>query len=101
MKICSKEKCTACYACLNVCPINCISIQMDSIGVLYPKVDEERCVNCNLCIKSCPNNRILNFRYPNKCYAYWIGDLKKRKICASGGLATAFSEYIIKYENGI
>lgn len=101
MKICSKEKCTACYACLNVCPINCISMQMDSIGVLYPKVDEERCVNCNLCIKSCPNNRILNFRYPNKCYASWIGDLKKRKICASGGLATAFSEYIIKYENGI
>ena len=48
MKICSKEKCTACYACLNVCPINCISMQMDSIGVLYPKVDEERCVNCNL-----------------------------------------------------
>lgn len=51
MKICSKEKCTACYACLNVCPINCISMQMDSIGVLYPKVDEERCVNCNLIMK--------------------------------------------------
>lgn len=101
MKICSKEKCTACYACLNVCPINCISMQRDSIGALYPVIDEERCINCNLCIKTCPNNRTLDFMYPKKCFASWITDLKKRKICASGGLATAFSEYIIKHENGI
>lgn len=95
MKICDYNKCTACYACINACAHHCISMEENKTGSLHPIIDEEKCIHCNLCIKSCPNNAELEFKYPISCYAAWITDREKRKICASGGIGTALSEYII------
>lgn len=96
MEICPKDKCTGCYACVNVCSRGCISMKEDELGCVHPIVDETNCVHCNLCHKSCPNNLELKFAYPLKCYASWIKDKEKRKICASGGIGTIMSEYVIK-----
>ena len=101
MIICPKEKCTGCYACINACPYHCITMQNDSIGILHPTIDDEKCIHCNLCIKSCPNNCEFEFKSPIKCYATWTKDKEKRKKCASGGIATVFSEYIIKQKKGV
>lgn len=95
MNICDYYKCTACYACINACAHHCISMEEDKTGSLHPIIDEEKCIHCNLCIKSCPNNVELEFKYPISCHAAWITDKEKRKICASGGIGTALSEYII------
>lgn len=95
MEICDKNKCTGCYACVNVCVHNCITMQEDDMGEIHPVIDEEKCVGCQLCIKTCPNNIDLQFNYPLQCYASWITDKKKRKICASGGIGTSMSEYMI------
>lgn len=96
MEICPKDKCTGCYACVNACSRGCISMKEDELGCVHPIVDETNCVHCNLCHNSCPNNLELKFAYPLKCYASWIKDKEKRKICASGGIGTIMSEYIIK-----
>lgn len=96
MDICPKDKCTGCYACVNACSHGCICMQEDELGCVHPVVDETNCVNCGLCKSSCPNNTELKFSYPTKCYASWIGDKEKRKICASGGIGTCMSEYVIK-----
>lgn len=96
MDICPKNKCTACYACVNACMHGCISMQEDDLGCIHPVVDETNCVHCKLCSKSCPNNTELIFSYPSRCYASWIKDNDKRKICASGGIGTIMSEYVIK-----
>lgn len=53
-----------------------------------------------MCKLSCPNNVELKFSYPSKCYASWIDEKEKRKICASGGIGTCMSEYVIK-EGGV
>lgn len=98
MDICAKDKCTGCFACVNACSHGCISMQEDELGCVHPVVDETNCVNCGLCKSSCPNNIELKFSYPIKCYASWIEDKEKRKICASGGIGTCMSEYVIKHD---
>ena len=101
MEICPKEKCTACYACVNACPFHCITMQEDEIGVLYPQVDEEQCKHCNVCLKTCPNHNEFAFKLPLKCYAAWIADNNKRSICASGGIGTVMSEFAVKERHGV
>lgn len=101
MEICDKNKCTGCFACANICPAKCITMQEDEYGELHPVVEEDRCKHCNACVKSCPNNNDLDFRYPLHCYASWITNKKKRLICASGGLGTIMSEYVMRYANGM
>ena len=101
MEICSKNKCTGCFACVNICPVKCISMHEDEYGELHPIIDESKCRHCNACIKSCSNNNELDFRYPATCYASWITDSKKRRICASGGIGTIMSEYTIYHKHGM
>lgn len=96
MQICDTDKCTGCYACVNACMRNCISMKEDEYGAIKPSIDESSCVQCGMCIKACPNNTPLEFKYPQNCYAAWIKDKVNRRICASGGLGTSFSEYVIK-----
>ena len=96
MEICPKDKCTGCYACVTACAHGCISMLEDELGCIHPTIDEGKCVQCNMCIKSCPNNVRILFSYPQKCYASWIQDKENRKICASGGIGTIMSEYVIK-----
>lgn len=96
MEICLKNKCTGCYACVNACSHHCIQMREDEDGAVRPVIDESKCVGCKLCVSSCPNNVELEFRTPIKCYASWITDKEKRRICASGGIGTIMSEYVLK-----
>ena len=101
MEICPHNKCTGCYACVNVCPHHCISMTTDQFGELHPRIDERKCISCNLCAKTCPSNHAPSYHYPSKCYAAWITDKDKRCICASGGLGTILSEYVIRFKKGV
>lgn len=99
--ICKKEECTGCYACVNVCPKSCVSMVTDSFGELHPVIDQQTCIDCRQCYNTCPNNRKLSLNRPLSCYAFWLTDYKKRKECASGGAATAISEYTISKKKGV
>lgn len=88
MLICLPNKCTGCYACVATCPQKCISMQENEYGELHPVVDVLECVQCGLYREICPNDKSQVFQYPINCYAAWITDKKKRRICASGGIGT-------------
>ena len=101
MIICENSKCTGCYACANACSLNCIQLSEDEFGEIHPEVDESRCINCGKCQRTCPANKDIQFNYPLSCYAAWEMDYTKRCECASGGIATAISEYVIRCKKGV
>ena len=54
VRLTKKADCCGCGACQQSCPKNCITMEPDGEGFLYPKVDESICVDCGLCEKVCP-----------------------------------------------
>lgn len=49
-----KEKCVGCAACVDVCPVEVISMQDDGKAV----VDEAACIDCGACVPECPSEAI-------------------------------------------
>lgn len=69
IKIIDKKDCCGCNACVQKCPKQCITMQLDDEGFYYPVVDVESCINCGLCKKVCPVLNQGKIREPYKCYA--------------------------------
>lgn len=42
IRINDKKKCMGCSACSQICPKDCIAMEMDAEGFVYPKVDIEK-----------------------------------------------------------
>ena len=49
------NKCTLCYSCVRVCPVDAIEVKPDSD---FAKVVSKRCIGCGSCINSCPESAI-------------------------------------------
>lgn len=94
-EICPKDKCTGCAACFNACGKNAITMAEDVCGYIHPKIDNDLCVDCGLCEKVCPVNTKVALRYPQDCYAAAVKGEEELASCASGGIATELSRYVI------
>ena len=91
-----KEICCGCSACSQICPKNCIAMQVDEKGFLYPHADEKLCINCGFCEKVCP---VLNLKENNEekvSYAAYNKDEYIRKSGSSGGIFGALADYVIR-----
>lgn len=99
-EICPKEKCTGCWACFNVCPKNCISMEIGSLGHLFPVIDSKKCINCKLCEKICPSNHPLEKHPPLHTYAAFAKQSDIYATSTSGGVAAVISNMILE-EDGI
>lgn len=94
-EICPKDKCTGCAACFNACGKNAITMEGDVCGYIHPQIDQNLCIDCGVCTKVCPVNTKVTLRYPQDCYAATVKDDIELVSCASGGVATELSRYII------
>ena len=47
-----KEKCIACGACVDACPVD--AIKLADVAV----IDEETCIDCGTCTDQCPSDAI-------------------------------------------
>ena len=95
-----KKECCGCSACVQKCPKQCISLQEDNEGFLYPIVDKETCINCGLCEKVCP---VLHQNQPRKTLKAYAAINKNEEIrlqSSSGGVFTLLAEKIIN-EGGV
>ena len=100
IEITQKEDCCGCNCCVQICPIQCISMHEDKEGFSYPQIDIQKCINCHLCEKVCP---IINQPLPQKplkVYAAINHDREIRKQSSSGGIFTLLAEQILK-EGGV
>lgn len=95
IKITKKENCTGCHACYNVCPKNCISMNFDEEGFLYPSVDLEKCVECGVCEKVCPIIHTVEVENEPIAVGCYNKDEKIRMDSSSGGIFTLLSELVI------
>ena len=55
----SSYDCCGCYACMNVCNKDAITMQEDERGFSYPVINYDLCVNCGLCYDRCPVNKVI------------------------------------------
>lgn len=91
--VCDKKVCTACGACINICPKHCISFNRDEYGVKHAYIDMEKCIHCNMCYKVCPVFTELRGNIPKVCYAAWSNNNYIRTHSASGGIASELYQY--------
>jgi Na+-translocating ferredoxin:NAD+ oxidoreductase subunit B len=56
------DKCTACYACAEICPVNAVSID-ETEGV---KIDSDWCIGCGVCVSRCHSDAIIMREKENK-----------------------------------
>ena len=96
IKIGKKEKCCGCNACMNACEQNCISMETDSEGFLYPHVNTELCIECGNCTSKC--HMIMNVQSGNQpvpdCWAAYNRDDKKMQEGSSGGIFESLCEVV-------
>ena len=90
-----KKDCCGCHACSNVCPKQCISMQADEQGFLYPVVDTKLCVDCGLCEKVCPVINQSEDKKPIKVFAAKNKNEEVRRKSSSGGVFTLLAEYVL------
>ena len=88
-------KCNGCHACFAACPKNCIVMQENEEGFLYPHIDEQICIKCGLCEKVCPISNSIQADEPITAYAAIHKEQDVRLSSSSGGVFTAIATEII------
>ena len=96
INILNKKDCCGCNACVQRCPKQCIIMQTDNEGFLYPIVDATTCIDCGLCEKVCPVINQTEPQEPLKVYAAYNKNEDIRMQSSSGGIFTLLAEEIIK-----
>lgn len=100
IQVIRKQNCCGCSACVQACPRQCIKMQEDEEGFLYPEVERKDCVDCGMCEKVCPVVHQGEPALPLKVYAAKHPDEKIRLGSSSGGIFTLLAEKMIA-EGGV
>lgn len=89
------SSCTGCSACINICPKNCITMENNVGGFLYPVVNSVECINCNQCKAVCPilqppkpYDNVITLALKNKC-------IFEREGSSSGGIFPILAKYVL------
>lgn len=93
-----KKQCCGCNACALACPVQCITMQCDEEGFLYPVVDRTKCIQCNRCHQVCPvqNEMQQRLEFDKECYVGYSTVDEIRKNSSSGGMFTLIARTILE-----
>jgi acetyltransferase-like isoleucine patch superfamily enzyme/coenzyme F420-reducing hydrogenase beta subunit len=93
--IVSKEECTGCSACVDICSTKAIWLETDNEGFWYPKINNELCNNCGLCEKTCAVLHLSDLKKLNNeiisCFGSYHKEEDIRFSSTSGGIFSAFA----------
>ncbi len=91
-----RTRCTGCTACAAVCPKNCITIEADREGFLYPVVDMAACIRCGRCEAVCPPLHPRQGETTPGAYGVQAKDTKLRLKSSSGGVFSLLAQRALK-----
>lgn len=95
LTITDKKDCTGCFACISICPQDCITMESDEEGFWYPQIDREKCTDCGCCETVCPILQTRQVESKPFAYACYNKDENVRKDSSSGGLFTLIAEHVM------
>ena len=99
--IIDKSMCTGCTACKNVCPTQCIVMNEDNEGFLYPYVEQSSCINCGKCNKACPILKEKNFgEFKTQAFCVQNHQDMYRSQSTAGGVFAAVALHVVE-NNGV
>ena len=94
----SKDYCTGCSLCMQICPEQAIQMVYDLEGFLYPKVDTKSCNQCDRCNEVCPiasGNLFKDISIEREVYACQAISVELLIEATAGGLFPVLSEWIL------
>lgn len=84
----SLDKCTSCYTCVRICPVQAIRAISDDP---YPKLDENRCIGCGDCIESCAPKAI-HYRSSIEEAKKFLHSASKKAAILSASISAEFDD---------
>lgn len=97
-----KNKCCGCTVCVDVCPVNAISMEKDTEGFLYPSVNKEACIECGQCVKNCAfANPVKKEKHITMAYIAKHKNDLVRLNSRSGGVFVAASDWILEHGGSV
>lgn len=98
----SKDHCTGCSLCMQVCPEQAIQMIHDEEGFLYPKLDTKSCKQCGKCNEICPvasDNLLKDYKnIEQEVYACQAISGELLIEATAGGLFPVLSECILSQD---
>ena len=94
-----KKDCCGCGACVNICPVQAITMVEDTCGFLYPQIDESKCIRCGKCKRACAFQSASVENVPLDTYAAVARDRELVRRSASGGVFAALAKKVLA-QNG-
>ena len=92
--------CSGCSACFNICSVNAIEMKSNSVGFLFPVLNEEKCIKCGKCETVCPHlNKTQYIGNKRNIKGVWLYSSKNEKAkirSSSGGACYELGLSIIK-----
>lgn len=98
--LCSREACYGCWACVDACPQEALSLVEGEDTYLHVCCDPLKCIGCDLCKSVCPRLNIGDRGSPVASVAAIHKDEEVRSRSSSGGAFTALVEIISEIHGG-
>ena len=99
-QICEPKECTACFACMAVCPQRAISKKRNRLDEEIPVIDAAKCIACGACMAVCPMNHKPSMKRTEYCYAAWSKTEDDLLKSSSGAVSAVLSRAFIR-EGGV
>lgn len=97
IQIAEKAQCCGCGACKNICQTNCIQMNYDNEGFLYPITEKKLCIECGQCESICPIlNPVKEVPFMQEGYIVQHRSKIILRESTSGGGFTAIADYVLK-----